>query len=88
MAIAAGETIGYLGLVETPGSLIGGKKSKHQVHLEVFTQDPRLDDVLANKANTKGGASYAKVPAELVLHEKKKQDGKDLWVATGDKRSG
>ncbi|WP_338887261.1 glycoside hydrolase family protein [Aeromonas rivipollensis] len=85
VAIAAGETIGYLGLVETPGSLIGGKKSKHQVHLEVFTQDPRLDDVLANKANTKGGASYAKVPAELVLHEKKTQDGKDLWVATGDK---
>ncbi|ELI6434411.1 glucosaminidase domain-containing protein [Aeromonas salmonicida subsp. salmonicida] len=85
VAIAAGETIGYLGLVETPGSLIGGKKSKHQVHLEVFTQDPRLDDVLANKAGTKGGATYAKVPAELVLHEKKKQDDKDLWVATADK---
>lgn len=85
VAIAAGETIGYLGLVEMPGSLIGGKKSKHQVHLEVFTQDPRLDDVLANKAGTKGGASYAKVPADLVLHEKKKQDGKDFWVATGDK---
>lgn len=85
VAIAAGETIGYLGLVETPGSLIVGKKSKHQVHLEVFTQDPRLDDVLANKAGTKGGASYAKVPAGLVLHEKKKQDGKDLWVATADK---
>ncbi|WP_324014615.1 glycoside hydrolase family 19 protein [Aeromonas hydrophila] len=85
VAIAAGETIGYLGLVETPGSLIGGKKSKHQVHLEVFTQDPRLDDVLANKAGTKGGATYAKVPAELVLYEKKKQDGKDLWVATADK---
>ncbi|OJW67259.1 MAG: hypothetical protein BGO64_01620 [Aeromonas sp. 62-46] len=85
VAIAAGETIGYLGLVETPGSLIGGKKSKHQVHLEIFTQDPRLDDVLANKAGTKGGATYAKVPAGLILHEKKKQDGKDLWVATGDK---
>ncbi|MBV7413181.1 hypothetical protein [Aeromonas sp. sif2433] len=85
VAIAAGETIGYLGLMETPGSLIGGKKSKHQVHLEVFTQDPRMDDVLANKAGTKGGATYAKVPADLVLHEKKKQDGKDLWVATDSK---
>lgn len=42
-------------------------------------------DVLANKAGTKGGAIYAKVPAELVLHEKKKQDGKDLWVATDSK---
>ena len=85
VAIAAGETIGYLGLVETPGSLIGGKKSKHQVHLEVFTQDPRLDDVLANKAGTKGGTTYAKVPAELFLYEKKKQEDKDIWVATGDK---
>ncbi|MFC5708023.1 N-acetylmuramidase domain-containing protein [Aeromonas eucrenophila] len=85
VAIAAGETIGYLGLVETPGSLIGGKESKHQVHLELFTQDPRLDDVLANKAGTKGGTIYAKVPADLVLHEKKKQDGKDQWVATGGK---
>lgn len=85
VAIAAGETIGYLGLVETPGSLIGGRKSKHQVHLEVFTQDPRLDDVLANKANTKGGATYAKVPAELVLYEKQKQDGKDQWVKTEGK---
>ena len=85
VAIAAGETIGYLGLVETPGSLIGGKESKHQVHLELFTQDPRLDDVLANKAGTKGGTIYAKVPAELLMYEKKKQDGKDLWVATGGK---
>lgn len=85
VAIAAGETIGYLGLVETPGSLIGGKKSKHQVHLEVFTQDPRLDDVLANKAGTTGGTTYAKVPAELFLYEKKKQEDKDIWVATGDK---
>lgn len=85
VAIAAGEAIGYLGLVETPGSLVGGKKSKHQVHLEVFTQDPRLDDVLANRAGTKGGTTYAKVPAGLVLHEKKKQEDKDLWVATADK---
>lgn len=83
--IAAGETIGYLGLVETPSSLIGGKQSKHQVHLEVFTQDPRLDDVLANKAGTKGGATYAKVPADLILHEKKTEGGKSKWVATKDK---
>ncbi|MGL5090579.1 MAG: hypothetical protein ACRC8B_06540 [Aeromonas sobria] len=85
VAIAAGETIGYLGLVETPGSLIGGKKSKHQVHLEVFTQDPRLDDVLANKAGTKGGATYAKVPADVTQHEKKSEEGKSKWVVTKDK---
>lgn len=81
VAIAAGDTMGYLGLVETPGSLIGGKQSKHQVHLEVFTQDPRLDDVLANKAGTKGGTTYAKVPADLILHEMKNKE----WVATDSK---
>ncbi|UCA10823.1 N-acetylmuramidase domain-containing protein [Aeromonas enteropelogenes] len=81
VAIAAGDTMGYLGLVETPGSLIGGKQSKHQVHLEVFTQDPRLDDVLANKAGTKGGTTYAKVPADLILHEMKNR----VWVATDGK---
>ncbi|MCZ0751364.1 hypothetical protein [Aeromonas enteropelogenes] len=81
VAIAAGDTMGYLGLVETPGSLIGGKQSKHQVHLEVFTQDPRLDDVLANKAGTKGGTTYAKIPADLILHEMKNKE----WVATDSK---
>ncbi|MGL5265857.1 MAG: hypothetical protein ACRC9E_06410, partial [Plesiomonas shigelloides] len=85
VAISAGETIGYLGLVETPISLLGGKESKHQVHLEVFTQDTRLDDVLANKAGTKGGATYAKVPADLILHEKKNEEGKFKWVATNKK---
>ncbi|WP_421224041.1 hypothetical protein [Aeromonas enteropelogenes] len=81
VAIAAGDTMGYLGLVETPGSLIGGKQSKHQVHLEVFTQDSRLDDVLANKAGTKGGTTYAKIPADLILHEMKNR----VWVATDGK---
>lgn len=85
VAISAGEAIGYLGLVETPISLLGGKESKHQVHLEVFTQDTRLDDVLANKAGTKGGATYAKVPADLIFHEKKNEEGKFKWVATNKK---
>ncbi|MGL4823738.1 MAG: N-acetylglucosaminidase [Plesiomonas shigelloides] len=85
VAISAGEAIGYLGLVETPISLLGGKESKHQVHLEVFTQDTRLDDVLANKAGTKGGATYAKVPADLIFYEKKSEEGKFKWVATHKK---
>lgn len=85
VAISAGEAIGYLGLVETPISLLGGKESKHQVHLEVFTQDTRLDDVLANKAGTKGGATYAKVPADLIFYEKKSEEGKFKWVATNKK---
>ncbi|UBO74291.1 glycoside hydrolase family 24 protein [Aeromonas rivuli] len=75
LPIAAGDTIGYLGLVETPTSLVerDAKKSIHQLHLEVFSQDPKLADVLANKAQTKGGASYAKVPAGLTLAKKSQQ---------------
>ncbi|MGY4027519.1 pesticin C-terminus-like muramidase [Aeromonas rivuli] len=75
LPIAAGDTIGYLGLVETPTSLVerDEKKSIHQLHLEVFSQDPKLADVLANKAQTKGGASYAKVPAGLTLAKKSQQ---------------
>lgn len=53
--------------------------------LEVFTWGSHLDDVLANKAGTKGGATYAKVPADLILHEKKSEGGKSKWVATRDK---
>ena len=79
VAIAAGETVGFLGLMESPGSLLGGKQSKHQVHLELFTQDPRLDGVLANQAGTAGGTRYAKVPAGLTLYEKRESQ----WVDSG-----
>ena len=79
VAIAAGETVGFLGLMESPGSLLGGKQSKHQVHLELFTQDPRLDAVLANQANTAGGTRYARVPAGLALYQKRNNQ----WVDSG-----
>ncbi|MGL4204559.1 MAG: hypothetical protein ACRCRW_00285, partial [Aeromonadaceae bacterium] len=79
VAISAGETVGFLGLMESPGSLLGGKQSKHQVHLELFTQDPRLDGVLANQANTRGGTRYAKVPAGLALYQKRN----NRWVDSG-----
>ena len=80
--IAAGDTIGYLGLVETPASLVetDAKRSIHQVHIEVFSQDPRLAEVLANKANTKGSASYARVPGGLPLAKQTKQDGKISFI--------
>lgn len=79
VAIAAGETVGFLGLMESPATLLGGKQSKHQVHLELFTQDPRLDAVLANQAATVGGTRYARVPAGLALYEKRDNQ----WVDSG-----
>lgn len=79
IAIKAGETVGFLGLMETPATLLGGKQSKHQVHLELFTQDPRLDAVLANQAATVGGTRYARVPAGLALYAKRDNQ----WVDTG-----
>ena len=78
VAISAGETVGFLGLMENPASSLGGKQGKYQVHLELFTQDPRLDGVLANQANTAGGTRYARVPAGLTLYQKRDNQ----WVAT------
>ncbi len=38
---------------------------------------------MANKAGTKGGATDAKVLANLILYENKREEGKSKWVATG-----
>lgn len=59
--IKAGDPVGYLGLHELPQGT--GKKSKHQVHLEVFTCDPRLDAFLNNEAGLKLGKQYLHVPS-------------------------
>lgn len=58
--IKAGDPVGYLGLHELPQGT--GKKTKHQVHLEVFTCDPRLDAFLSNEAGLKLGKQYLHVP--------------------------
>jgi len=58
--IQAGDPVGYLGLYELPAGT--GKKSRHQVHLEVFTCDPQLDAFLDNQAGLKQGKQYLHVP--------------------------
>jgi len=58
--IQAGDPVGYLGLYELPADT--GKKSRHQVHLEVFTCDPQLDAFLDNQAGLKQGKQYLHVP--------------------------
>lgn len=51
--IGAGDVIGRLGLYEVVANSQGGKVSKHQVHLEVFTFDPALEAFLKNAADVK-----------------------------------
>jgi predicted chitinase len=56
--IEAGATIGYLGLYETPGPGDEGKSSRQQVHVEIFTGDPKFDDFFANAAGLTEGKKY------------------------------
>ncbi|WP_257604405.1 hypothetical protein [Pseudomonas sp. UMAB-08] len=57
--IKAGDPVGFLGLYELPDG--AGKKTRHQVHLEVFTCDPQLDAFLNNEAGLKQGKQYLEV---------------------------
>jgi predicted chitinase len=57
LPIEAGATIGYLGLYETPEG-DEGKLSRQQVHVEIFTGDPKFDDFFANAAGLTEGKKY------------------------------
>ncbi|MBP0948681.1 peptidoglycan DD-metalloendopeptidase family protein [Pseudomonas alliivorans] len=74
-AIKAGDPIGYLGLNENIAGPTGGVSSKHQVHVEVFSADPRIEDFLKNKAGVKEGRKYIHIPAATVLKKKPPENG-------------
>ncbi|MBV1805937.1 N-acetylmuramidase domain-containing protein [Pseudomonas viridiflava] len=74
-AIKAGDPIGYLGLNENIAGPTGGVSSKHQVHVEVFSADPRIEDFLKNKAGVKEGKQYIHIPAATVLKKKPPENG-------------
>lgn len=69
-AIKAGDPIGYLGLNENISGPTGGISGKHQIHVEVFSADPRIEDFLKNKAGIKDGKKYIHLPAATVLNKK------------------
>ncbi|RMP15933.1 hypothetical protein ALQ28_103426 [Pseudomonas syringae pv. delphinii] len=69
-AIKAGDPIGYLGLNENIAGPTGGVSSKYQVHVEVFSADPRIEDFLKNKAGVKEGKQYIHLPASTTLSKK------------------
>jgi predicted chitinase len=66
--IKAGDPVGYLGLYEIPANAAGAKLTKHQVHMEVFSADERLDAFLQNKAGLKQGKQYLSLPANTRLN--------------------
>ncbi|WP_460111944.1 peptidoglycan DD-metalloendopeptidase family protein [Pseudomonas sp. H3_D04] len=74
-AIKAGDPIGYLGMNETLQSPTGGVAGKYQVHLEVFSADPRIEDFLKNTAGIKQGKQYIHLPAATVLSKKPPEIG-------------
>lgn len=74
-AIKAGDPIGYFGLNETLASPNGGAARGYQVHIEVFSADPRIEDFLKNKAGVKQGKKYLHLSASTDLKKKPPQAG-------------
>ncbi|POA49668.1 hypothetical protein C1893_04120 [Pseudomonas sp. MPR-ANC1] len=74
-AIKAGDTIGFLGLNETLAGPDGGVSRSYQVHVEIFSADPKIEDFLKNKAAVKKGKQYLHLPADTNLKGKSPQTG-------------
>lgn len=48
VAIKGGDVIGYLGRYEGPENRFGGRNEEHQVHLEVFSDDPNVEVIVGS----------------------------------------
>jgi hypothetical protein len=81
--IKAGDPIGYLGLYETPRSARGGKKSLHQVHVEVFTDDAKLESFLTNPAGITSGRKYVRASKGKPLFNKTGTEQQPIFTASG-----
>ena len=73
--IKAGDPIGYLGLMENVTGESGDVTRKHQVHVEVFTDDAKVEDFLKNVAGLKLGKQFLHLPEGTVLTKKSPQTG-------------
>jgi muramidase (phage lysozyme) len=81
--IKAGDPIGYLGLYETPRSAKGGKNSLHQVHVEVFTDDAKLESFLKNPAGISSGRKYVRASKGKPLYNKTGTEQQPIFTASG-----
>ena len=80
--VKAGDPIARLGLYESPKSLIGGKNTRHLVHLEIFSDDARLEKFLNNDSGKKDDASFLKLEKGAVLYRlSDTEDGKAFEVS-------
>ncbi|APC16882.1 hypothetical protein BLL42_14495 [Pseudomonas frederiksbergensis] len=82
-AIKAGEPIGYMGLYETPANATGGVRSKHQVHVEVFSADAELEKYLKNPAELVDGNKYIILSPGQMLAAKTGTDEAPVFTEQG-----
>ncbi|EJM20892.1 putative chitinase [Pseudomonas sp. GM18] len=75
IGIKAGDPIGYLGLMENLADESGEVTRKHQVHIEVFTADPKIEEFLQNLAGLTTGKQFLRLPANTELTKKAPQTG-------------
>lgn len=75
VGIKAGDPIGYLGLNEVLAGSSGGVTSKHQVHVEIFSADQKIEDFLKNKAGLRQGKKFIYLPVGAALIKKAPQTG-------------
>lgn len=81
--IKAGDPIGYLGLYETLASPKGGVKSRHQVHVELFSTDPNLETFLKNPAGLKDGKQYFRVARGKTIYNKSGTEAAPVFTPSG-----
>lgn len=77
-AVKAGEIIGHLSLNERPS---GGPQ--YFCHLEVFSQDARMKDFLANKGGVKTGAAELHTLADKTRWKLREQDNTFVVAGVG-----
>lgn len=78
LTVKAGEIIGHLSLNERPS---GGPQ--HFCHLEVFSQDTRIKDFLANKAGVMTGAAELHTLADKTRWKHREQDNSFVVAGVG-----
>lgn len=77
-AVKAGEIIGHLSLYERPYG-----RPQHFCHLEVFSQDTRMKDFLANRAGVTTGEAVLHTLTEKTRWQHRKQDNTFVVAGVG-----
>lgn len=70
ISVKAGDKLARMGLYESTESLVGGKNSKHLVHVEMFSFDPGLESFLKNSAGLTRGGKFLRLEKGHKLHKK------------------